>query len=158
MVIATDSGRGLVTGLAALALLTASAIAAGCTSRAGASPAATAGENVQIQVGHTEAVEAEALKIAFEGVSTDSRCPKGEMCVWEGDAVAVIAIEATGRPPARIELHTSAKMPSAAGYEDWSIRLESLEPYPVTGHTTPPTASVATIAITRGADSDVATR
>ena len=80
MVIATDSGRGPVTGLAALALLTASAIAAGCTSRAGASPAATAGKTCRSR--SDTRWRSEALEIAFEGVTSDSRCPKGEMCVW----------------------------------------------------------------------------
>ena len=76
----------------------------------------------------------------------------------EGDAVVVMAVEASGRQAARIELHTAAKLPSAVGYEDWSIRLVALEPYPVTGHAIPPTTYVATISVTRGAAADVATQ
>jgi hypothetical protein len=142
----------------AFALLTAAAMAGGCAGRAAAIPATATEEDVRIQVGQTRAFEAEALEIAFDEVTSDSRCPKGETCVSEGDAVAVFAIAAAGHPPARLELHTATKMPSAVGYGDWSIRLEALEPYPVTGRTILPTAYVATISVSRGGEADVATR
>jgi hypothetical protein len=153
---AAKDGKKVLPVFAVLALLAMAGCAGGCASHAGAAAAAAEEESVQIRIGQRVAVEKGALEIAFEAVTTDSRCPKGETCVWEGDAVVMLAVQAAGRPVARVELHTSPRGPSAAAYEDWSLRLGALEPYPVTGRTIPPDAYVATIVVTRGGAADVA--
>ncbi len=98
---------------------------------------------MRIQVGQRISVEGGALEILFEAVTADSRCPKGENCAWEGDAIVALAVRSGDRPPTRLELHTSAKRPTAAAYLDWGIQLAALEPYPVTGRTIPPADYVA---------------
>lgn len=138
------------------ALLAMVALAGGCASQATA--AATAEYSVRIQVGQRIDVEGGALEIVFEAVTSDSRCPKGETCVWEGDANVALVVSNGERPATRLELHTSAKGPSAAGYLDWSIRLVALEPYPVTGRTIPPADYVATLLVAHGPADGLATQ
>jgi hypothetical protein len=111
---------------------------------------ASAENCVRIQVGQKISVESGALEIKFEAVTTDSRCPKGETCVWEGDAIVALVVRSGDRPATRLELHTSAKGPSVAGYLDWNIRLAALEPYPVTGRAIPPADYVATLVVGHG--------
>jgi hypothetical protein len=51
------------------------------------------GESFQLNVGESVQIEAEALQIGFEDVSGDSRCPKGEQCIWEGDATVRVWLQ-----------------------------------------------------------------
>jgi hypothetical protein len=140
------------------AVLTAALAIAGCTSRAQTAPEGAAVEGVRIQHGESLAIEGGALEITFESVASDSRCPKGEMCVSEGDAIVVLAVRATGKPAARLELHAAARGPASIGYEGWAIRLVSLEPYPVTGRAIGAAEYVATLSVTKGGAVDLATQ
>ena len=88
--------------------------------------------------------------------TADSRCAKGETCIWEGSAAVRLASRALGR--AGVELHTSPGPGlSAAVYEGWSIRLVALEPFPVVGREIAPEEYVATLRVERG-DSGAATQ
>ena len=42
-----------------------------------------------------EVATIQGLHITFEGVSDDSRCPRGAQCVWAGDATVAVTL----RPP-----------------------------------------------------------
>jgi hypothetical protein len=42
-----------------------------------------------------ETVTIQGLRITFEGVSEDSRCPTGAQCMWAGDAAATFTTAAT---------------------------------------------------------------
>ena len=91
-----------------------------------------------------------ALEIGFEAVTADSRCAKGETCVWEGDATVRVSLRHADRAKEERDLHTSPRTPDAADYAGWSIRLVTLDPFPVTGHTIPQADYVATLRVTRG--------
>src|SRR5688572_2697652 len=123
-----------------------------------AEPAASARTEVRLKVGETAPVDGAGFEVTFDAVEGDSRCAKGETCVWEGSAAVRLTINgATGKQ--EIVLHTSQRGgPGSVAHQEWVIGLAALEPQPVTGHTIPPTAYVATIAISRGSDADVASR
>lgn len=86
------------------------------------------------------------LSIEFEGVTADSRCPKGEQCVRAGDATVRIGLRLAPGVRQVAELKTAAGAPPARlpGLE---VRLVGLTPHPVTGRTIAPRDHVATLSV-----------
>lgn len=70
------------------------------------------------------------IKIKFLDVLDDSRCPKGQTCVWAGNAKVKIQVF-SGRRASVFEINTnlSPQIATIGGYE---IKLDSLEPRPDT--------------------------
>ncbi len=109
------------------------------------------GESFQLKVGESVRIEAEALEIGFEEVSTDSRCPKGEQCIWEGDATVKVWLQKTSETRKTIELHTTPKkQESEPCYLDYGVKLQRLDPYPISGKTIQQGDYQATFEVTRG--------
>ncbi|HEY0354937.1 MAG TPA: hypothetical protein VGC29_01965 [Flavisolibacter sp.] len=77
----------------------------------------------------------ETVKICYEAIVEDSRCPANANCAWQGVAKARFTIEVNGTGKT-IELSTLTLKPqyqnkiSALGYD---FRLINLHPYPGTG-------------------------
>ena len=90
-------------------------------------------ERFSLRVGESAVVEAEALELGFQGVPNDSRCPKGDKCIWEGDAAVQVWVRRASEAKEQRELHTSARGPADAGFKAWTIRLVALDPYPISG-------------------------
>jgi len=132
--------------------------ATGCGSTATTLATALAGETIRLQVGQAASVESGSLMVTFEAVVGDSRCPKGENCFWEGDAVVRLSAKGAAGTSQKLQLHTSSKGPAGAVYDVWSIRLVELEPYPVTGRSIAAASYVVTLEVIRGDSSDIATQ
>lgn len=93
---------------------------------------AEAADSVLIRVGQTIVVE--GIRIRFNAVESDSRCPSDVVCVWAGDAVAVFSVEQTCEcesPTLALELHTTLEPKSDVAY-GYRVDLRGLEPYPTT--------------------------
>lgn len=105
-------------------------------------------EQLQVALGRTVSAANGALAVTFLEVVSDSRCPRGETCVWEGDAVLRFALRA-GEERATVELHTAAREVRAAGIAGWQVELLALEPAPVSGKPAA-AAPVAQLAVRRG--------
>ena len=69
-------GLYLVTSLAVL-------LFAGCAGTAG-EVKASPGQEFSLAVSQTAVISGENLRITFEEVLEDSRCPRGVTCIWEG--------------------------------------------------------------------------
>src|SRR5262245_55488888 len=78
-------------GLATCALLL---LGAGCEDRVVSPP--NDGRNVSVTEGG-DAVLATGDRIHFVHVDTDSRCPKGLECFWEGEASAAFSLGASAK-------------------------------------------------------------
>jgi hypothetical protein len=103
-------------------------------------------QSVELRAGSSATLEG-GLTIAFDRVTSDSRCPMNAFCVWAGDAiVAVLLSQRPGGSAAR-ELHTDARG-SEASYLAYSIKLLTLAPYPQTDREIRPEDYVATIEVT----------
>jgi len=76
------------------------------------------------------------LTIAFEAVAEDSRCPTGQTCMWEGDAVVRLRIEKPGAAPSTLTLHTGGPGEREADSDGVNVRLVDVRPYPA-GDTKP---------------------
>jgi hypothetical protein len=112
---------------ASLVALLVGAVAA--TGREGAA----LGQAFELRVGESARIESEALEIGFESVLADSRCAKGQVCVWEGDAVVRIWLRVGSEAPVTRELHTAARERGAASHQGYTARLLRLDPPRVVG-------------------------
>lgn len=138
------------------ALLALAAVACGCAAapeaaRSATEPAAVTSGEIRLQAGQSAAIDGTGLEIAFDGVANDSRCRKGQTCIWEGSATVRLSVTGPSGSE-KLELHTSPRVgPAAATHGDWSIRLVALMPPPVVGRETAPEAYVVTVAVERAA-------
>jgi len=142
---ATDNA---IAGLSLLIAIT--ILASGCTATADNAIAATLGENFQLRVGQSALIESVNMEIGFLGVSSDSRCGKGEACIVEGDAIVRIWLRLDGGDKQERELHTGSKMPNAVDYANFSIGLVVLHPAAIAGRAIAPADYIATIRVARG--------
>lgn len=115
------------------------------------------GEEFALAAGEAARVRGEALTVRFESVPADSRCGKGEQCVWEGDATVRLSLQKGSEAPKTLDLHTSKRArssessQSSAAVDAYSVRLVGLEPQRVSGKTIDPADYVATLAVSSSA-------
>jgi hypothetical protein len=74
-----------------------------------------------------------AWRVGFEGVTTDSRCPKGAQCVWAGEATVRIRLQRGTEARLTFELSTPPDPRQAISTQGHHLRLLQLDPYPVAG-------------------------
>ena len=108
-----------------------------------------AADSVKVRVGQTLVVG--GIRVRFDAVESDSRCPSDVVCVWAGDAVANLTVEQNCdcRSAAwQLKLHTflEPKKGSAYGYR---VELRSLLPYPSSTSPIKPDAYSAWLRIVR---------
>lgn len=132
-----------------LALLLTTACAAGQAASEGES--ITPGEPFRLAAGAEVRLPSAGLMVRFASVVGDSRCPSDVTCIWEGNAEIELLLSTNGEETS-LRLHTQgsgqyARQASAHGV---TLRLETLDPYPVS--TAPPAAEdyVATLLLTEG--------
>jgi len=100
-----------------------------------ASIAAHSGERVivldqefKLKIGES-AKASEGLKIEFDSVTEDSRCPKGVTCVWAGNAKILLKVYKESGKAADLELNTNIN-PKTSRYLEYELNLKELKPYP----------------------------
>ena len=102
-------------------------------------------EPFDLRPGQTAIVEL-SLRIKFESVPVDSRCPSDVVCIQAGDAVVKVSISAVGQQSETHELHTNP-MFSDALYQAYAIRLQRLTPLPRSDRPVAPGDYVATLIV-----------
>jgi hypothetical protein len=70
------------------------------------------------------------LRLSFEGVPSDSRCPLGVMCIWSGDGAVAITHGLGMGPSLPDTLHTNLD-PQAVSVGWYRITLLELMPHPI---------------------------
>jgi len=96
-----------------------------------------------------EVVTIQRVRITFENVFDDSRCPAGATCIWAGDPAAAFTLE---RPPSTAQhrtLHTNGRFERESEYDGLVVRLEDIKPYPKEGATIRPDDYRATLVVTK---------
>ncbi len=73
----------------------------------------------------------DGLVLRFERVTKDARCPVGDTCVSDGDAVVLVILRQPPNEPAALELHTNPSSTPEGKYLRYRVRLVRLEPRPV---------------------------
>ncbi|UCG85752.1 MAG: hypothetical protein JSW71_17810 [Gemmatimonadota bacterium] len=85
------------------------------------------GDEFQLRVGESAALEDVGLWLAFLGVSEDSRCPRQLACLWEGDAA--VLVETAPFPGGLAILAETAGFPDFLGADSKTDTLHtSLDP------------------------------
>ena len=104
-----------------------------------------ANEPFELGVGNA-AVIADGLRIRFDQVRSDSRCPMDALCVRAGEAVVAIALSMPGEAPAARDLETVPAR-SQTTYSRFVISLSQLQPYPRSDREIRPRDYVATFVV-----------
>ena len=92
-------------------------------------------DNILIAYEQTVFVESERLSVTFREFS-DSRCPRGAVCVWEGEGIVELVVEnAEGDVVSALPVIRPGRDPDRVTWLkayalDYSITLLELEPYP----------------------------
>jgi hypothetical protein len=90
-----------------------------------------------------------SVKLGFEAVTADSRCPKNAQCMVAGEAIVKVWMQQGSAPRQTRELRSAAGDPQRTRVGDMEVRLLQVDPYPISGRTTPPQAYIATLTLRR---------
>jgi hypothetical protein len=84
-------------------------------------------QSFDLKVGQTVSVQDTPLKVSFQSVAKDSRCPEDVTCVWAGNATVVLKISEGGRPATTINLNSGLN-PKHISYQGYDIKLADVKP------------------------------
>jgi hypothetical protein len=118
-----------------LSLAVAAIVAATAACSSPTTPGGAFHTEVTLRPGEATAVASTPLRVGFERVASDSRCPINALCIQSGDALVVVRVTVNGRDGADINLRTRGGTTgenltaTVAGYE---LSIGALEPFPVT--------------------------
>jgi hypothetical protein len=107
-----------------------------------------AGQPFELGVGQT-ATMTDGLRIRFDTVRSDSRCPMDALCVRAGEAVIAITLSLPGQLAIGRELET-VPAKSHTSYSRFTIALVQLQPYPRSDRQIRPADYVATFTVSAG--------
>ena len=133
--------------LAVYLSLTTIAISVGCASMPPSAPTGPVNAQVVLAPGETKEVNGAGIRVRFQGVFGDSRCPADVVCIQGGDALVRIDVLPTAGAAVTYDLHTGNQQPVRLG--DLTIALENLSPYPFSSGPIVPNDYRATIRLTR---------
>jgi hypothetical protein len=115
-------------------------------------PGGTFRTEVTLRPGQVTAVASTPLRIGFDRVAADSRCPSTALCIQSGDALVVFNVSIGGDGAAEIRLRTrggatgDGLVASVAGYE---LEIAGLQPYPESITPIPSSDYRVTVSISR---------
>ena len=124
-------------------------ILAGCSSKTTFEPqvSAAVGDTFVLRVGQEVNLQGEGLRILFEAVTEDSRCPQNVTCVWEGNGQVRLRVSSSNEV-ARIDLNTTVPQRADTVF-NYQIALEKLDPYPIESGRIPADEYRAHLRVTR---------
>ena len=101
---------------------------AGCSGSPTGPDRVQANQPFDLKVGQS-AVMTDGLRVRFDQVRSDSRCPMDALCVRAGEAVIAVTLSVPGEASAARDLQTVAAQ-SHTSYSRFTITLSQLQPYP----------------------------
>jgi len=107
------------------------------------------GEPFTLHVGESVQLGDNELTVGFDGILSDSRCPEGVWCFWEGDAASDLWLEAAGIDLQNFVLHTASSFAHTIEVEIYMITLLRVMPYPVIDVPIDPHTYVAQLVVVR---------
>ena len=88
----------------------------------------------KLRDGEAAHVGHDGLVLRFERVTEDGRCPVGNTCVSDGDALVLVTVRQPPNELVSLELHTNPTNPRSTvegKYLRYRVRVVRLEPRPV---------------------------
>jgi hypothetical protein len=110
------------------------------------------GEPFTLTVGASELVGPAGLRVGFDAIVGDSRCPRNVTCVWEGVATAGVWAELPGLDRETLLLSTMDALTfvQERPYSIYRIRLLDVAPYPLDPGGIDPADYVITVVVNLG--------
>jgi len=103
-----------------------------------------AADTFKLKIGESYTFEADQFTVGFTDISGDSRCPRNVTCFWEGDA-AVLLTAGTRE----FTLHTAFGFQHTIEISGYTIRLNTVAPYPENEAPIDPEAYLVNITATK---------
>lgn len=103
-------------------------LAAGCTSAA-AEIEAGLGQEFLLPIGQEALITGEDLRISFEDVTEDSRCPLNVTCIWAGRASSVVGLTYENATSRVVLSEPGLTDHAVEKFRDFNIAFH-LKPYP----------------------------
>ena len=104
------------------------------------------GEPFDLRIGES-ALTTDDVRIRFDTVRSDSRCPMDAICVRAGEAIIALTLSRTGEAAVGRELDTTPAR-SSTTFLNFVITLSQLQPYPRSDRQIQPGDYVATFVVT----------
>lgn len=105
------------------------------------------GQPFDLRVGES-AVVTGGLKVTFDRVVSDSRCPIDAICVWAGEAVLALKLSRGTDAPVEREVRADSSSPEVS-HLSYRIKAVALAPYPRSDRKTPSEEILATFTVMR---------
>lgn len=109
-------------------------------------PDAVLGQPFDVRAGATADLP-DGIRLRFDSVLSDSRCPIDAICVRAGEAVIAITISKAGTVTAEFDVQTDPPDRRSAIYSGHSITLTGLQPFPRSDRQVQPSDYVATFVV-----------
>ena len=109
------------------------------------------GEPFILGVGESTQIGDAELSVGFDAITSDSRCPTGVWCFWEGDAAAGLWLALPGEPAQAFVLHTFGGFEQMLELGAYVISLQLVTPYPVVNVPIDPATYEVTLMVERAA-------
>lgn len=91
------------------------------------------GQEFSLSIGQSAVITGESLKIKFERVTEDSRCPRNVTCIWAGQVVCAILVQrGTSSDTVLLTQPGLSDQAGQPGYKGYQL-LFRVEPYPEAG-------------------------
>lgn len=133
-----------LTRLLCLAAAAALAALAACSAARTEMPTAAPDADFDLAVGDSVRIQDSRLRVHFDSVTEDSRCPTDVQCVWAGNATVRLVVD-SAEQSAVVTLRTSVQQPSAVFGR--AIELRGLRPQRTSGTPPPYRQYVATLRV-----------
>ena len=132
--------------LGSVVMLVAASLSFGCAAQP-SQPSRPVGQPFDLRASMS-AMLADGLKLTFDRVRADSRCPLDVVCIQAGEAIVVLMLSQSGSAQTERELSTTPAL-SEASYLSYVIKLVALTPYPRSTQQIRPEDYVATLTVER---------
>jgi len=107
------------------------------------------GEPFDLGVGQSVLITNAGIRVGFDELASDSRCPIGVFCIWEGNATVRIWGEVSPENRSFFELNSNSQFRTEAAYLGFIIRLLRVLPYPEEGTVSGPNDYTVTMVVVR---------
>ena len=121
-------------------------VATACDEKSPTGPTVSLDARFTLAPGETASVQGRGVKLRFEGVAGDSRCPADALCITGGDAIVRVAASGDASSLS-LELHTGDSSRASVTYGNVKVSLVELQPYPFSSRTIAPGDYRATLVV-----------
>ena len=108
-------------------------LATACRATTDGETAVLLNDTFTLGYGQTAVLQAENLRLTFDAVLEDSRCPTQVQCFWTGQARVTLIAQQGDAAPVTLEFNTNpapGETVLSAPFGSYQIDLQSLDPYP----------------------------